>query len=185
MLLAAFTAKEAETAVWRVDPTLSRATFKVRHFGIVSVAGEFRDFEVDARFNPGDLGTLSVAASIKVASIDTGDRTRDNFVRSQFFASDRFPEMTFRSKRVDHVEGNRAQLVGDLTMRDAAREVVFHIKETAATRIDAENHVAMEASTTLTKKAMSETWRDLVKGIGSILGFEIKITLDLDLVQAA
>jgi hypothetical protein len=43
----------------------------------------------------------------------------------------------------------------------------------------------MEVSTTLTKKAMSETWKDLVKGIGSILGFEIKITLDLDLVQAA
>ncbi|MEX0748073.1 MAG: YceI family protein [Rhodothermales bacterium] len=182
MLLAALTPPETETAVWKVDPTLSRVTFEVRHLGFVSVAGEFRDYDVDARFNPGDLGTLSVDASIKVSSIDTGDPTRDSYVRKQFFDSDRYPEMTFRSGTVEWVEGNRASLVGDLTIRSAGLEVVFHVKEMASACIEGENHVAMEVSTTLEKRDLPKS---LVKGIGSILPFAVKISLDLDLVQTS
>ena len=182
MMLGAFTAPEAGTAVWTVDPTLSRITFEVKHVGFVSVAGEFRDFDVDARFNPGDLSTLSVDASIKVASIDTGDRTRDNYVRAQFFDSERYPKMTFRSRRVERVEGNRAALAGDLTITSARLAVVFHVKEMASVCIEGENHIAMEVSTTLEKRDLPKS---LVKGIGSILPFTVKISLDLDLVQTA
>ena len=83
---------------------------------IATVRGRFRDFEgtiVAAE----DIAESRVAGKAIVASIDTGQADRDAHLRSpDFFDAGHFPEMSFRSTRIEHVEGGMFRIVGDLTI---------------------------------------------------------------------
>jgi polyisoprenoid-binding protein YceI len=121
---------ERGTAVWRIDPTHTHAEFGVRHLMISTVKGHFRDVSGTVVVEDGDPTTAQVDVTIDVASVDTRVEARDQHLRSaDFFDAERFPQITFRSKRFDgpapKQEGDRFRLVGELVVRDTTMEVVL------------------------------------------------------------
>ena len=115
--------------VWQLDPTHSSVEFSVKHMMMTTVRGRFKAVQATLtgdRDHPEDAG---VEATIEVASIDTGVTDRDGHLRGpDFFDADQHPRITFRSTRIEKPpkeEGDRFQVVGELTIRDASMEVVL------------------------------------------------------------
>ena len=128
--MAGGTAVQTGPAVWNLDPTHSSVEFSVKHMMMTTVRGRFKDVKARLtgdRDHPDDAG---VDVTIEVKSVDTGVADRDGHLRGpDFFDAERFPQITFRSKRFDgqapKQEGDRFRLVGDLVVRDTTMEVVL------------------------------------------------------------
>ena len=75
----------------------------------------------------------SVSVSIDPASIDTGIAKRDEHLRSGLFEVARFPEITFKSRRVKQTAENSGEIVGDLTMHGVTREIVLKVEDVSKT----------------------------------------------------
>jgi polyisoprenoid-binding protein YceI len=111
---------------WRIDPMHTAVTFSVRHL-MSKVRGRFND--VDGQIRIGESpGSWSVAASIAMASVDTGTSMRDDDLRSaNFFDVARFPSMRFVSTDVLQ-DTSGFCVVGDLTIRDITRRVPIQVE---------------------------------------------------------
>ncbi len=128
--MAAETATQTGLPTWQLDPTHSAVEFSVKHMMMTTVRGRFKDVQATLtgdRDRPDEAG---VEVTIDVASLDTTVADRDTHLRSaDFFDVDNFPQITFRSQRLDGTppkeEGDRFEVVGDLTIRDTTMEVVL------------------------------------------------------------
>lgn len=95
------------------------------------VRGQFKDWTIALEYDAAAPSKTSVEAVVDVASIDTRDAQRDAYLRSSdFFRAEKFPKMTFRSKSVEPMGRGRYRLVGELTIRDATRELRLDVEQT-------------------------------------------------------
>jgi polyisoprenoid-binding protein YceI len=118
------TQTKPRTSTWNIDPTHSIAEFSVKHLVITTVKGRFRDFAGVIHIDEAQPENSTVHAKIAVATIDTSLERRENHLRSDdFFNAEKFPYITFRSRRVERVDVKRFTLTGELTIRDVTREV--------------------------------------------------------------
>jgi polyisoprenoid-binding protein YceI len=124
------TSSSTATTTWQLDPAHSSVEFSVKHMMMTTVRGRFKEIQATLRGDRDHPDDAGVDAALRVSSIDTGVADRDTHLRSgDFFDADKFPTITFRSTRIDgdppHEEGDRFRLVGELTIRDTAMEVVL------------------------------------------------------------
>lgn len=172
----------SEVVSFRPDKTHSNVGFKVRHLGISNVRGSFTDYDATVQFDPNDLRTLTVEATVDVASINTENERRDNHLRSDdFFNAEQFPTIRFVGKDVRNIDAARFDLVGDLTIRDVTKEVVlagefFGIGEARNGR-----KAGFEATTTVNRFDYNLRWDNLTEAGGLVVGEEVEIILELEL----
>src|SRR5882672_10336043 len=108
---------------WNIDPAHSDINFSIRHMLVSKVRGRFASYAGAVDLDEGDLTRSVVDATIDAASIETGTPQRDAHLRSpDFFEVEKFPELRFRSTRIEKVDDARYRVSGDLTIRDATRE---------------------------------------------------------------
>lgn len=121
----------APTGSLSIDARRSRLVFDVRYFGFLRVQGEFGDVRGEIfGMDPRALSATSVTAVVPIASLATGIRLRDRHLCSAgYLAVQRCPEATFHSERIlpDGRAGGR--VIGLLTLRGVAREIVLHVDE--------------------------------------------------------
>ncbi|MCA1613034.1 MAG: YceI family protein [Acidobacteria bacterium] len=121
--LAAATVFAAPTT-YQIDTAHSNVGFAVPILGGLSkVRGKFTDFTVQIVHDEADVTKSSVKAVIKAASIDTGIERRDAHLRNpDFFEVEKFPEITFESKRVEK-KGSGYVAHGTFTMHGVSKEI--------------------------------------------------------------
>jgi polyisoprenoid-binding protein YceI len=117
---------DMSTATWKVDEGHSGIHFGVRHMMVARISGLFRRWSAELAMDERDLTASSVAIVIDAASVDTANAERDARLRSpSFFDVEQFPEMTFRSRRIERADKDAYRIVGDLTMRGVTKEIVL------------------------------------------------------------
>jgi len=115
------------TGTWSIDPVHSEVSFVVRHMMVSKVRGRFDKFEGTIATAADPLQS-AVTATVDLSSVNTGNETRDNHIRSEdFFHTEKHPVMTFRSTGV-RSDGENYLLDGDLTLRDITRPVTFRLE---------------------------------------------------------
>ncbi len=120
----------AQAAPEMVDLSNIYVQFKVKVFGLISVIGRF-DRLFGAFMNDGDSDTTAVRMRIDATSVTTDDAWRDDYLRGPtFFATDRYPDITFSGLCLSRGENGVKKLVGNLNMRGTSRPVVFEIEST-------------------------------------------------------
>jgi polyisoprenoid-binding protein YceI len=93
--------------------------------GLSSVRGKFTDFTVEIIYDDGDVTKSTVNAVIKATSIDTGIERRDAHLRNaDFFDVEKFPEITFKSSRIEK-RGKDFIAHGTFTMHGVAKEIML------------------------------------------------------------
>lgn len=118
----------AEVEAWRLDPVHSNVGFKIRHFMVSWVRGQFMEPAATIWVDRNDLSTLKMEVVIKTASVSTGVQRRDDHLRNaDFFDSENHPEMKFVSKRSMKQPDGSVKVVGDLTMRGTTHEIVMDV----------------------------------------------------------
>src|SRR2546421_640147 len=108
---------------YKIDPVHSTLGFSVRHLGISTVPGKFTDFAGAISYDEKDPSKSSVKVTIKTASIDTGNGSRDKDLRSDnFFDVAKYPEITFQSTEVKK-SGDEWIAVGTFTMKGVSKTI--------------------------------------------------------------
>ena len=109
---------------WDIDRAHSSVFFDVKHT-FATVRGQFDDFSGTILIDPENHGNSRIDMEVKVASINTNNRQRDNHLRSEeFFSAKKYSVMTFKTARVKQVKDNLYELEGKLTVKDVTKDVV-------------------------------------------------------------
>src|SRR5713226_4434208 len=117
-------------STYQIDTAHYSAQFKVRHMMIANVKGEFDKVSGTVNFDPANPSAASVEASIDVATISTRDEQRDAHLKSaDFLDVEKFPNITFKSKKVTAAGSDSFNVIGDLTIRGVSKEVNLSVEE--------------------------------------------------------
>src|SRR5262249_61570204 len=93
------------THQWNLDAAHSSINFSIRHMVFAKVRGRFATYSGTLAIEDGDFTRSQVEVSIDASSIDTGTPQRDGHLRSpDFFDVEKFPQIRFRSTRIEEVE---------------------------------------------------------------------------------
>jgi polyisoprenoid-binding protein YceI len=170
---------------YEIDPTHAAAHFKVRHLMVASVRGTLGEVNGVVRLDNADITQSSVNATIDVTAISTRNPDRDAHLRSaDFLDVESFPTMTFRSTRVEEVEGDQLRVIGDLTIRGATNEVALLVELTEEIR-DPWGNVkrGATATTRIDRKAFGISWNAVMDTGGVVVADMVDITIELELVR--
>jgi polyisoprenoid-binding protein YceI len=174
-------------ATYTIDPAHSSAHFKVRHLMIANVRGEFSKISGTAKFDPSDLPASSITAEIDVNSINTREPDRDKHLKSaDFLDAANFPTIKFQSKTVEPDGPEAYKVTGDLTVRGTTREVVLYVNGTPEMK-DPWGYTrrGAEAVAKISRKEFGLTYNPILEGGGVMVGDEIEISLEVELVKTA
>ena len=171
------------TSVWRIDVSHSALVFKIRHV-IGDVSGRFTDWSGTIAGDPGHWDEGSVEVVIQARSIDTSNDLRDTNLRSdEFFDSDRYPEIRFRSTAV-HLSGGNLTIDGNLTMKGVTRPVILTGRVLSpATASDSQDRAEFEVSTSINRLDYGISWNRVVEGGGMLLGDDVGIEITVAAVR--
>lgn len=172
-------------SVWTIDSSHSSVQFQVKHLMISNVRGEFIKMSGRATFDGKNYSTLKAEATIEVSSINTREPKRDEHLRSaDFFDAAAHPTITFKSKQVQDVQGNKFKLAGDLTMRGVTRPVVLDVEATPVVKgMRNESRIGAQATTKLNRQDFGIKWNRSLDQGGVVVGDEVRIVIDLELIQ--
>ena len=120
----------AETGgTYSIDPLHTNVGFRVRHMGLAIVMGKFTDYTATISYDANDISKSSVQFSAKVASLDTGVKQRDDHLRSaDFFEVEKYPEMTFRSTRIERKSDKTFIAYGDLKIKEVTKQITLPVE---------------------------------------------------------
>lgn len=175
------------TNKWNIDPAHSGINFSIRHMVVSKVRGRFAKYTGAIRFDEGDLTQSVLEATIDASSIDTGAPQRDEHLRSpDFFDAEKFPELRFRSKRIEKLEDARYRVLGDLTIRDVTREVSLDVEYGGRAKDPWGNErIGFVAKAALDRKDFGLGWNQLLEAGGALVGDRVDIELEVQAVKGA
>jgi polyisoprenoid-binding protein YceI len=168
---------------WIVDPDHSVVAFSIVHMMIAHVRGQFNGISGTILFDPDDIAGSSVELSIDAAGVNTGIRKRDDHLKStDFFSVERYPVISFKSVRIDSIEGNRAKVIGDLTLRGITRRITVETEFRGPVKDPFGDGTSMgfTGSTVIKREDFDMTWNQPMEGKGLMLGREVTLVVDLE-----
>jgi len=175
-------------STWTIDGTHSQVEFAVKHMMFTTVRGRFADFEGVVEMDPDTPERSSVEVEIGARSIDTQVDARDQHLRSaDFFDVEKYPTITFRSKRVEGdvgKPGSTFTVVGDLTLHGVTREVVLNATfDGTGPDPWGNSRAGFSAETTLDRRDFGLTWNQGLEAGGVLVGHDVKIRLVVQAVK--
>lgn len=172
---------------WNIDAAHSGINFSVRHMVVSKVRGRFGKYSGTITLDEADITGSSVEVSLDASSVDTGVAERDTHLRSaDFFDVEKFPELRFRSQRIERVDDTRYRIIGELTIRDVKRDVVLDAEYGGRGKDPWGNErVGFVAKTSIDRKEFGLTWNQTLETGGILVGDRIEIDLDVQGVRAA
>ena len=175
----------AQTSNWTLDPAHSTAQFTVRHLGISNITGSFTKVTGTVVLNDKDITQSQVAASIDVNSVDTRVEARDKDLRSpNFFDVEKYPTIEFKSKRIVS-SGGKLQLIGDLTIHGTTHEVTLDVDGPTPEMTDpwGNSRRGISAATAINRKDFNLVYNNLLKTGEAVVGDNVKIQIDAEMVK--
>jgi len=179
-------APQTSTSTWKIDPVHSGAEFKVKHMMISNVKGQFTAVTGVATLDETDVTKSRIEATIDAASVNTRDVQRDAHLKSaDFFDVEKFPTLTFKSKRVARAGAEELAVTGDLTIHGVTREVTFDVEGPTLPAKDpwGNTRVGVSATTKISRKDYGLTWNAGLETGGFLVGDDVTVTLDVEFVK--
>lgn len=170
---------------WKIDPAHSEITFSVRHLMVSNVRGRFERFNGVVNFDEENPQNSSVEVQIEAASINTREPQRDAHLRSpDFLNAEQFPYLTFKSKRIEVLDDSHGRIIGDLTIRDVTREVTLDVVFNGKVKSPFGMMTAgFSANTKINRKEWGLVWNMALETGGVLVGEEVSIDIELELVH--
>jgi polyisoprenoid-binding protein YceI len=172
------------TGTWNVDPIHSSVEFHVKHLGIATVKGQFKEFEGTLEVGPDGSRAYG---TVKVASVDTREPQRDAHLRSpDFFDADQYPEIAFQSTAIRPLDEDTFEIDGDLSIHGVTRGLT--LKATVeGTETDPQGNPRVGLSATAQiDRSDYEMKFNMALGSGNVVvSDKVKILLEISAVKAA
>jgi polyisoprenoid-binding protein YceI len=166
--------------IYEIDSAHTSLQFVARHLMVAKVKGRFREFSGRITVDD-DVRNSTAELTISAASIDTQEPYRDEHMRSgDFLDAERFPNITFKSTRVDP----SGAIEGELTIRDVTRPVTLDVEFNGAT-VDpyGNDRIVASASTTINREDWGLTWNQPLTNGGVLVGKDVGIEIEVEAIR--
>ena len=176
----------SQAVAYTIDPAHSTAGFKVRHLMVANVRGEFSGVTGTVVFDAGAPENSRVEARIDATTIHTRDEQRDAHLKSaDFLDVEKFPAIAFVSKKIAGA-GGEWKVTGDLTIHGVTKEVTLDVEGPAPEAKDPWGNVKSGATavTKISRKEFGMEFNVVLETGGVMVGDEIAITLELELLRS-
>jgi len=174
-------------ASWNIDPMHSTATFAVKHMMVSTVHGSFTGLKGSVDYEPSKLDAAKATLTIDASTVDTRNDYRDKDLKSDnFFDVTKYPTITFVSKRAEPVADGKFKLIGDMTIHGVTKEVTWNVEGPASAVKDPKGMLrsGATATTKVNRKDFGLTWNKTLDGGGVMVGDDVDLTVEVELVQA-
>lgn len=172
---------------WQLDPSHSSIEFAVKHMVLATAKGTFKEYDVKADVDPTNLAASSATVTIDAASLDTNNNDRDTHLRSpDFFDVENYPQITFVTKKIEQRKGDDYEITGDLTIRDITKEVTLKGELNGPAKDPWGNErVGLSADGKINRKDFGLNWNVALEAGGFLVGEDVKLSIEAQLVKAA
>ncbi|HEY5512149.1 MAG TPA: YceI family protein [Geomonas sp.] len=177
----------AFASTWNIDPDHTSTGFKVRHLMVSNVKGTFGKVQGVVNIDDRDITRSSVSVTVDTASIDTGVAKRDADLRSaNFLEVAKFPTMTFVSTKVAKSGADGLKVTGNLTLHGVTRPVVLDVEGPSRESKDPWGNLrrGASASTKINRKDFGLTWNKALETGGVVVGDEVDISIEVEMIKA-
>ena len=180
-------ATSAAVTTWKIDPAHSSAEFKVKHMMISNVKGSIKGIAGDLQEHATDSSLSMIEATLDVSTLSTGDAQRDGHLKSaDFLDAEKFPTIAFKSTSVKKKGPEEYAVTGDLTIHGVTRPVTLEVEGPSAPQKDpwGNTRIGLAATTKINRKDFDLTWNATLETGGILVGEEVHITIDLELIKS-
>ncbi|NKQ23428.1 YceI family protein [Streptomyces galbus] len=177
----------ALTGDYTIDPAHSTIGFVARHAMVTNVKGKFTDFTGSLHLDGVDPARSTATLDVRMDSIDTGSADRDGHLKSaDFFKTEEFPTMTFRSTGAEALGGDDYRITGELSLLGVTKPLTIDLEFNGAAKDPFGNErVGFEGKAEILRSDWGLTWNAALETGGVLVSDKIKLTFDISAIRAA
>ena len=170
---------------WDLDPAHTRVGFSAKHAMVTNVRGAFNEVSGSLHVDFDDTAKSAAEIVLQVASVDTRNPKRDEHLRSaDFFDAEQWPEIVFRSTRIEEVGDNALVVSGDLTIRDVTKPITIPLEFTGAQN-DAygELRAGFEGTRRIDRREFGLEWNMALDSGGWLVSEKITLEFEISAIK--
>lgn len=177
----------ALTGDYAIDPSHTTLGFTARHAMVTNVKGKFLDFTGTLHLDGSDPAKSTASFDVKMDSIDTGSADRDGHLKSaDFFKTEEFPTMTFRSTSAEALGGDDYRITGDLEILGTTKPITIDLEFNGAAKDPFGNErVGFEGKAEILRSEFGLTWNAALETGGVLVSEKIKLNFDISAIKSA
>lgn len=175
----------AFATTWEIDSSHASANFSVKHLGVSNVNGTLGvvsgKFDADDK----DITKSKIEATVDVKAIDTKFAKRDEHLRSpEFFEVEKFPNLTFKSTKIEKISDTKLKITGDLTMHGVTKPATLEAELSAEVKnpFSGASTRAVTATGVIDRQVWGLKWQAPAEAV-KVVGDEVKISIEAELVK--
>ena len=172
---------------WQIDPVHSYLHFNIRHFVVSKVHGRFTKWGGNIQLDGQQPANSEVDIEIDANSIDTGDPRRDGHLKTaDFFDTEKYPQITFQSTKIEPAGTDRYQVTGDLTIKGVSKPVILEVEHGGEVKDPWGNQRGgFSIKGSFDRRDFGLAFNQTLEGGGPALGDKIELVADLEATKAA
>jgi len=176
--------KAQDASIWQLDRSHTSVNFSVNRF-FTTITGNFTKFHGTLSLDLNYLRGSRIEFTIFSNSVNTNNEQRDKHLKStDFFDTETYPEITFKSVRIEKKSDKEYLIYGKLTIKDKTKDIILPMKITGEMEHPMMKDVfilGISINTTINRT-------DYGIGIGdwgatSVISDEVEIHIPIDLVR--
>ncbi|MGW2745842.1 YceI family protein [Streptomyces sp. NPDC001450] len=177
----------ALTGDYTLDPAHTTIGFVARHAMVTNVKGSFLDFTGTLHLDGADPAKSTATIDVRMESVETGNADRDGHLKSSdFFKTDEFPAMTFRSTDAEALGGDDYRITGDLSILGVTKPITIDLEFNGAAKDPFGNErVGFEGKAEILRSEWGLTWNAALETGGFLVSDKIKLNFDISAIKNA
>ncbi|MEV7993506.1 YceI family protein [Streptomyces sp. NPDC086077] len=177
----------ALTGDYTIDPSHTSIGFVARHAMVTNVKGKFLDFTGALHLDGTDPSRSTATLDVKMDSISTGSDDRDGHLKSaDFFQTEQFPTMTFRSTKAEALGGDDYRITGDLSILGVTKPITIDLEFNGTAKDPFGNdRVGFEGKAEILRSEWGLTWNAALETGGVLVSDKIKLNFDISAIKNA
>ncbi|GEC06934.1 polyisoprenoid-binding protein [Streptomyces spinoverrucosus] len=177
----------ALTGEYTLDPAHTTIGFVARHAMVTNVKGKFLDFTGSLHLDGTDPSKSTATIDVTMDSISTGNADRDGHLKSSdFFKTEEFPTMTFRSTKAEALGGEDYRITGDLSILGVTKQITIDLEFNGSAKDPFGNdRVGFEGKAEILRSEWGLTWNAALETGGVLISDKIKLNFDISAIKNA
>lgn len=174
----------AGAAEYQVDPVHSTVAFGIKHLGLSEVRGNFTNFAGKISFDPAKPEEFRASGTVEVASLNTGNKMRDDHLRSpEFFDAAKLPDIKFETTGIKKDDGEWV-VTGQFTLHGVTKEIKLRGEFSGPIKDPwGKTRIGLAATTKINRLDYGISWNKTLDKGGLMIGEDVKISLNIEAVQ--
>jgi polyisoprenoid-binding protein YceI len=171
-------------ASWKLDPYHTQVEFAAKHFGMMTVRGNFTEVNVTGEVHVDQPERSKIEVTINVASLQTHNAQRDkDLLSSNFLQIDKYPTITFKSTKIEQTAPDRGKLSGDLTIKGVTKPVSLNLVKYGELNDPMMGHrISYAAQAQINRRDFGMTF-DMMADGKFVVANEVQINIEGELVE--